>query len=115
MTSKDNISAKFERLYPPLDDATMLTIACDAGDYSASAIARAVEDCDAHLLNLNVTGDGRHGRVVADLRVNRRDGMPIARSLERYGYTVTAIDDDVALPVDETLRERVNELLRLLE
>lgn len=98
-----------------MDDATTLTIACDSLDYSASAIARAVEDCDAHLLNLNVTGEGDPGQVVADLRVNRRNGLSVARSLERYGFTVVAVDDAPSALVDDTLRDRVNGLLRLIE
>lgn len=100
-------------------------------NYSASAIARAVEDCNAHLLNLNVTADGAipsgydAGEVVVDLRVDMRHAMGVIRSLERYGYrvlaatsggrTVDVADGATEDVIDETLRERVNFLLRLID
>ncbi|MDE6684329.1 MAG: hypothetical protein K2J94_04020, partial [Duncaniella sp.] len=69
MTSKDIISPNeflpalsstpsLERLFPPRDESSRLLVSCITSDYSASRIARAVEDADAHLLNLNVTTDG---------------------------------------------------------
>lgn len=107
--------AKYTRLHPELSDTCELTVACMRGDYAASAIARAVEDCDAHLLNLDVTADADPaGRVIIELRVNHRDGQSVARSLERYGYTVLDVrgaGDDALL---DSARDRVNALLREL-
>ncbi|MCH5346423.1 MAG: hypothetical protein J1E63_04900 [Muribaculaceae bacterium] len=138
MASKDDIKrqtadseAKLNRLFPEIEDSTSITAAIGMANYSASAIARAVEDCNAHLLNLNVTADGAipsgydAGEVVVDLRVDMRHAMGVIRSLERYGYrvlaatsggrTVDVADGATEDVIDETLRERVNFLLRLID
>ena len=60
--------AEILRLMPENPETGRLTVACAPADYSASIIARAVEDVDAHLLNLNVTADSDAARVVTDLR-----------------------------------------------
>lgn len=100
-----------ERLFPAVEECSELSVACFRTDYSASRIARAVEDVDAHLLNLNVTSVVTpHGEVVVDLRVNRRSAASVARSLERYGYRVVDIRDSGDAPLD-SLGERVGELL----
>lgn len=101
---------------------------CRREDYSASRIAHAVEDCNAHLLNLNVTSsdqdtgynneeddmsDGKFP-VVCDIRVSHRNAESISRSLERYGYTVLMSTDSTPQD-DSTLRRRINELFHYLE
>lgn len=109
-----------DRLFPFLDESSSLTVACHRADYSAGLIARAVEDCDAHLVNLNVTSDNfrdadpTDDTVVIELRVNHRDPSSIVRSLERYGFRVLATDsaDDAD---DEAVRRRLDEFLRYLE
>ncbi len=114
--SKDFKTYQLDELYPSHEGSTHLLIGCRRGDYSASRIAHAVEDCDAHLLNLNVMGDedGAYDMLV-DLRVNRLSGEAVARSLERYGFDVIGFsggespEDD-----DSTLRRRVEELMRYL-
>ena len=94
-----------EYLYPPVADSSRLLVGCSREDYSASRIAHAVEDCDAHLLNLNVTSfntgydadtyyaDNSKFPVVFDIRVSHRNADSIMRSLERYGYTVLDTED----------------------
>ncbi|MDE7025124.1 MAG: hypothetical protein K2O88_04495 [Paramuribaculum sp.] len=119
MTAKDNIipvSATAamhceERLFPQLEESSEISVACFRADYSASRIARAVEDVDAHLLNLNVTSViTDYGEVVVDLRINRTSAVSVARSLERYGYRVMDIRDS-ALSETDSLSQRVGELL----
>lgn len=92
-------------------------MACKSQDYSASVIARAVEDCDAHVINLNVLSrPGRYGEVQVALRIDRRNPSRAARSLQRYGYEVVEVNapDDYD-PDAEQARSRANELLRYLE
>ena len=100
-----------ERLFPHLEEGSELSVACYRADFSASRIAHAVEDVDAHLLNLNVTSEvSPHGEVIVDLRVSRSNAAAVARSLERYGYRVTDIRS--GSPADPSaLSERVGELL----
>lgn len=104
-------------LFPRSPDASSLMVACRPQDYSASVIARAVEDCGAHVINLNVLASHTsHGDVQVALRIDRRNPVPAARSLRRFGYEVVEIDapeaDD---PYAEQARSRANELLRYLE
>lgn len=107
--------ALFDRRFPLNEDATELIVATNPDDYSAARIARAVEDCDAHLLNLNVTGTRTpEGNLIVDLRVNHRNGDHVARSLERYGYEVLEYNSADTLSLD-TARDRVSEILRILD
>ncbi len=115
-----------EYLFPTVADSSRLLIGCRREDFSASRIARAVEDCNAHLLNLNVTrigddyfestGGDNHCAfpVLADLRVSHRDAAMVSRSLERYGYSVLDFKEDGTADSD-TLRERVDYFFRILE
>ncbi len=105
-------------LMPPMDEASRLVVACHPGDFSASAIARAIEDTNAHLVNLNVTERRLDdGRLTVELRTNHRNPAAAARSLERYGFEVLDHDGspDSADPADEMLRDRADQLLRILE
>lgn len=125
MIETDNISGIEEkgaldaihRLFPTNDDTSSLKIECNRIDYSASAIARAVEDCNAHLLNLNVTSDlaSNNGSVVVDLRVSHRNSSSVVRSLERYGFMVTEVEHDDEDPLEAKARDHALELLHYLD
>lgn len=107
---------RLEALIPPLDDASELLMACRPDDYSASAIARAVEDCNAQLLGLSVTGmrDDAGWPVIA-LRVNVRDTEGVARSLRRYGYDPFLESSSADSAMRHRARDRANEIIRYLE
>ena len=131
MTAKDDILTQFQgseaslklpdmirplRLFPPQEEECAITVCCTPGQFSASAIARAVEDCDAHLINLNVTSDRTaDGELVVELRINHRHGESVARSLERYGYTVMSVAGATGDPSESVARERIGELLHYLD
>lgn len=66
-----------------------LTLRCTPSQYSASAIARAVEDADATLVSL-LCSPAPQGLLDVWLRINRSDPSLCARSLERYGYSVSS-------------------------
>ncbi len=111
---KDAISV-LTRLFPPLDEFTELTISCRAGQYSASAIAHAVEDADAHLLNLNVVGGTyANSDTTIVIRVNHSRGESVARSLLRYGYETIEMRGNEGVP-DREMAEKVKELLHYIE
>lgn len=120
LTAKDIKNLTPDELYAPAAEASHILLCCRREQYSASVIARAVEDVDAHVLNLNVTSlqlPGREGGecVVVALRVGRRDAAGVVRSLERYGMEVVDFEGGTGTPDDETARARAAELLRYLE
>ena len=74
-------------------------------------MARAVEDCDAHLLNLNITSElTEEGHMVVELRVGMNNGESVAR----YGYEVVKIEHD-SMVDDDTMRRRIDELMHYIE
>ncbi len=103
-------------LDPVSDDSSELLVAVRPADYCASALAKAVEDCDVQLLGLSVTSMRTpEGNPVVAMRVGASTTGGIERSLGRYGYEVIH-----SLPTDKSrthaqARERVNELLHMLE
>lgn len=113
--SKDIKTYQVDELYPAHEGSSHLLLGCRRNDYSASRIAHAVEDCDAHLLNLNLMDDkDRNYDMLVDIRVNRVSGEAIARSLARYGYEVLNFTPGDYPDDDSTLKRRVDELLRYL-
>ncbi len=105
-----------ELLFPPNEDSCELSVVCSRADYSASRIAHAVEDCDAHLINLNVTSTPHCDDSVSILlRIGLRNPAGVIRSLERYGYRVTAIHSCLDPLTDDSITERINQLIARLE
>lgn len=104
-------------LFPHSPDASTIILACQQSNYSASVIARAVEDCDAHVINLNVLAcRSEVGELMVALRVDHRNASSVARSLRRFGYEVIDIESPDDFDIDaEVARSRANELLRYLE
>lgn len=106
---------RLEHLIPPRDNTSSFTIVCRRSDYSAGRIAHAIEDCNANVLNLNVTSRAMEGDFIAvEVRVDRNDITSIVRSLDRYNFTVEVdgIDNDTITDSD---RLRVAELLRYID
>lgn len=101
------------RMLPHSDEFSEIEAVSMPSDYSASSVARAVEDADASLLSLLVYPD-ETGMLALYLRINRADPSHAVRSLGRYGYTVTrargAGDSDAALAA-----ERLSELQHYLD
>lgn len=72
------------------DDCSIIELSCAPADYSASLIARAVEDSDVHLVDL-LTNPGDNGMLRVTLRVRCEDATATVHSLERYGFEVTDV------------------------
>lgn len=75
------------RMIAPRDDSSVLVVESAPQDYSASLLARAVEDVDAHLVDL-ISHPAADGKLHVTLRVRTTDPTQAAMSLERYGYHV---------------------------
>lgn len=109
---KSQIHHSPARLFPEVEESCELSVACYRADFSASRIALAVEDAEAHLLNLNVTSEVlSSGEIVVDLRVGHRNSAAVVRSLERYGFEVISVRGISISDNDDTLTSRVGELL----
>ena len=107
---------RMQAILPDADDSCELLVACPPGDYSASALSRGVEDCDARVLAMSVTSmRDAEGRPVVMLRANTRTPEGIARSLARYGYEVIHTAGGISPHEHNRAIARVNELLHYLE
>ncbi|MCM1022249.1 MAG: hypothetical protein NC403_08605 [Muribaculaceae bacterium] len=116
LVTRESLLALCAGLFPQVQESTELTVVCPAGNYSASAIAHAVEDADAHLLNLNVIkGTQPNSVTTVELRVNHSRGLMVARSLARYGYDTIAMNSLSSDGIDATTARRANEVLHILE
>lgn len=104
----------FEELFPPVADELTFTVSAPVADFRVSRLAQAVEDCDARLVNMNITDlGGPSAPVVAEIRVDGQSRERIVRALLGYGYYVDGeIDDNAEIG---TFRDRVNELLLYLD
>jgi len=110
------MSDERQLLYPASSGRAELLVAVRPADYSAASVARAVEDCDVHLVNLNLTSARTpSGDLVVALRVDCAGTDAVTRSLERYGYTVIAASGDGETIDDDEGRRRAAELLHILE
>ena len=85
----DKMNHNISHIYmpiPPREETCEVSLLCDPADYSASRIAHAVEDADAHLLELH-TDFTPDGELSIRLRISHTDPTSVERSLLRYGYT----------------------------
>lgn len=91
------------------EDRPIVTIVCAPADYSASAIAKAVEDAGVHVLDM-WTGLTPDGRTSVSLRVGCEDPSAVVHSLERYGYNIQSVHSrtyaDAALAFERLLALR---------
>lgn len=85
----DSMLAGLGAMIAARDDSSVVTLECAPAEYSASRFARAVEDADAHLVDL-LTTPGPDGRLLVTLRVSHNDPTATIHSLERYGFNVTS-------------------------
>lgn len=100
------------RLIAPRDDSSVLVVECAPHDYSASTIAHAVEDVDAHLVDL-ISHPSEDGRLHVTLRIRTIDPTRAAMNLERYGYRI--IESPRAGDLDNAiLAERLASLRALM-
>ncbi len=86
---RDSLLEGLGRMIAPRDDCSVITLECLPADYSASRIAHAVEDSDAHLVDMWST-PSEDGKIQVTLRVRREDPASTVHSLERYGYDVVS-------------------------
>lgn len=93
-----------------------IVIAVNPDDFSSSKIAHAIEDCDVHLVNMNLTSvRTAESDLVVALRTTGSNPTAVARSLERYGFRVITYAGQHDDNLDYESRRRAAELLHILE
>lgn len=113
-----NLSAEqqLETLLPRSIEGSELLVACRPDEYSASAIARAVEDCDARLVSLSVTAmRTANDYPVVLVRTDSRNSQSVERSLTRYGFTTVHADSTLTPEQQSQAIARINELIHYLD
>ena len=83
----DSLLEGIGKMIAPRDDCSIITVECTPQDYSAGMIAHAIEDTDAHLVDI-LTTPSHDGLLNVTLRVRNSDPSQAVRSLERYNYHV---------------------------
>lgn len=78
------------RLIASRYDCSVIELECSPADYSASILARAIEDTDAHLVDM-FSVPAEDGRLRVTLRIRCEDPTAAVHSLERYGYEVSEV------------------------
>lgn len=92
------------------DATSWIEASVRACDFSASSVARAVEDADAHLLDMLSSTDPEDiSRMRLSLKVSHAEPDSVIRSLERYGYEVVGSSSRNDVDADKA-RERLSEL-----
>ena len=84
---RDSLLEGLSRLIVARDDCSVITLECAPENYSAGIIAHAVEDTDAHLVDL-LSAPTSDGKIRVTLRLRHSDPTLAARNLERYDYEV---------------------------
>lgn len=108
-TDKEGVGPEMVRIHA--------SVSCHSSEYSGSRLAHAVEDCDLHLLYLDVCpSTGREGYLDIDIETSAGSLSRLVASLERYGYEVESADapEGDETP-DDTLSLRAAEVLRYLD
>ncbi len=120
LTTPDHANAAvnpIELLFPGGSmDYCEIIVAVRPDDFSSSKIAHAVEDCNVHLVNMNLTGVRTPAsELVVALRTSGANPMPVVHSLERYGFRVMTYSGTRNNSSDDESRRRAAELLHILE
>jgi CBS domain-containing protein len=92
----------------------LIAVEVNSQDYMLSQIVRLVEANNAKVLNLYTRLERETGKQIVLFRIDLEDASPILRSLERFNFKVKYYMQKQML-TDETLKERLDELLFYLE
>lgn len=109
LIDSDSMLEGLGSIIAPRYDSSEITLECKPAEYSASLIARAVEDTDAHLVDL-LSCPGADGTIRVTLRIRHNDPSSAVHSLERYGFNVVeahgAENTDVTIAAERLLELR---------
>lgn len=101
------------RLIAARDDCSVITVECFPEDYSASQLAHAIEDSDAHLVDL-LSRPTPDGRLRVTLRVRHSDPTSAVHNLERYDFHIVEAHGAETARSQEVAMDRLLSLRALL-
>jgi len=112
ITMPDLVSA-FRSLTSAGQPGAILVIEMAVRDYTLSTLSRIVEENNARVLSLYTTILPDQSGLRVTMKINTPEIRSITRTLERYGYSVTAYFMDNEL-LDDFYRDRYEELMKYM-
>jgi hypothetical protein len=96
------------------NEGALIVLEINPRDYMLSQIVHLVEQNNAKVLHVFSYLEEKTSKQIVIIRIDREDASSVLRSLERFNYTVRCYLQKQVLN-DETLQNRLNELLYYLE
>lgn len=88
VVTESSLLEGLNRLFSARDDSSIVVIDVAPDDFSASRMARAVEDANVHLVDFWSAPSPSAESIRVTLRVRSSDPSEVASNLERYGFQV---------------------------
>lgn len=95
-------------------EGSWIVLEMDPANYLLSAVVHLVEQNNAHVLHVFSYSEEESGLLIVLLKIDLKDASPVARSLQRFDYNVRYVSETANM-ADETMLNRVNELIYYLE
>ena len=110
----ENLMEKMGDLCNTRVNGAIIALELNPQDYYLSQIIHLIEQNEAKVLNLFSYIDEKTSKLILILKIDLEDASNVIRSLERFNYPVKYYAQKEML-CDETMRDRVNELMYYLE
>jgi hypothetical protein len=121
MPNKELLTDKYITLMAALDESSNLggegswiVLSVDPARYLLSAIVHLMEQNNARVLHVFSYAEEETSQLIVLLKIDLKDASPVTRSLQRFDYTV-CYSSGARGRADETMLNRVNELIYYLE
>ncbi|MDR2805114.1 MAG: hypothetical protein LBB85_05635 [Dysgonamonadaceae bacterium] len=121
MLDKELLINKYIALMATFDEAgnlggegSWIVLEVNPADYVLSQIAHLVEQNNAQALHVFSYLEEETAKQIVLLKIDLKDASPVVRSLQRFDYVVRYSSGAQGM-ADETMRNRINELIYYLE
>lgn len=124
MSTKEFIQHQIEKFSSPLTpeqftelteiENSLIILEIPLKDYTLTEIARIVESNNAHVMSLSVAPVSGGSVLLVSIKLDVADVTSVLRSFERFNYNVVYYFMKEG-EVNDTYKERLNELLYYLE
>ncbi|MDR0541413.1 MAG: hypothetical protein LBH19_04290 [Dysgonamonadaceae bacterium] len=121
MLDKELLTGKYIALTAAFDEGSnmgaegsWIVLEIDPSDYILSRIAHLVEQNNAKALHVFSCLEEETSKQIVLLKIDLKEASSVVRSLERFNYVVRYSSGSQGT-ADETMRNRINELIYYLE